>query len=69
MNLYERLYDNLYKQDVILIEVSRYEVHRRFHEAGKFLRRLFNRQQYEKWNNFIPRIEAKATNFILEKIQ
>jgi len=69
MNLYERLYDNLYKQDVVFIEVSRYEVRRRFLEAGKFLKRLFNRQQYERWKDFIPRIEAKATKFALEKIQ
>ncbi len=69
MSLYERLYDNLDKQDVALIVVSNREIRRRFLEAGKFLRRWFNRQQYEKWNNFIARIEAKATKFALEKIQ
>jgi len=69
MSLYERLYDNLDKQDVVLIVTSNLEVRRRFLEAGKFLRRWFNRQQYDKWNNFIARIEAKATKFALEKIQ
>lgn len=69
INFYDKLYDNLEKEDVVMVEASFYEVRRRFLEAGKFLRRLFNRQQYEKWNNFIPRIEAKATKFALEKIQ
>lgn len=69
MNMCERTYDSLDKPDLALIETSCYEVRRRFLKAGKFLRRLFNRQQYEKWNDFIPRIEAKATKFALEKIQ
>ena len=67
MNFHEQLYDNLEEQEVELIKASNQEVRRRALEADKLLRRLFNRQQHEKWNDFLKRIEVKATKYVLEK--
>lgn len=69
MDLYEGLYSNLGKEDLALLETSFYEVRKRYLKARKFLRRLFNKKYNEKWNQFIQRIESKATNFLLENIQ
>jgi len=69
MSIYEKIYDNPDKEDAALVVASYNEVHRRFVAAGWFWKRWLNGQEYEKWNNFIARIEAKATKFALEEIQ
>lgn len=69
MSLYEGLYDNLDKQEVELLKAFNFEVYRRYLKADDAWRRLFSEQEYQKWNNLIVRVEAKAQKFALEKIQ
>jgi len=69
ISLTEGLFDNPKKSDLELIKASTWEVDLRFFAANGFFERWFKREQYNKWERLRALIEAKATEFVLEKIQ
>lgn len=66
MRLHEGIYDEPEeKQDAALMAAIYNEVQRRYIAAGWLWRRLFRRQEYEKWVNHNKMTEAKATQKII----
>jgi len=69
MSFHEGLYNNLEKQDVELIKASNNEVRRRYLEADDAWKRIFSEKRYQEWHNLVNRVELKAQEFAIEKIQ
>ncbi len=70
MRLHTGIYEEPeHKQDAALMAAIYNEVQRRYIAAGWLWRRLFKRQEYEKWVAHNKITEAKATQKIINILQ